>query len=244
MRNLLTSDLNLARVRLSNCSSGLYTLLLDTWSINFEKSQPTGWPKDGRLKNQCLSCISFGKRRCLTCSGSAILVAFLLVGRFLLAEGTILFGDFTPTLEVRQSLKVNYPLWPNRNSFNYIGSMRLPYLIIFYFLFYITVGDVPVRVPSVIEVDPTKYVVELDADRPFMLRFSNAYDPAWTASFGGQTVKSVRIFSVANGFWIDAVGRVVVTVEFQPQRWVYYGVSCQFSFFTYLCCLHTSSFMG
>ena len=28
---------------------------------------------------------------------------------------------------------------------------------------------------------------------------------------------------MANGFWIDAVGRVVVTVEFQPQRWFYYG---------------------
>ena len=66
-----------------------------------------------------------------------ILVTFFLVGRFLLAEGTILFGDFVPTLELRQFLRVNYPLWSNRNSFNYVGSMRLPYLLIFYFPFYI-----------------------------------------------------------------------------------------------------------
>ena len=66
-----------------------------------------------------------------------ILVTFFLVGRFLLAEGSILFGDFTPTLELRQFLRVNYPLWSNRNSFNYVGSMRLPYLLIFYFPFHI-----------------------------------------------------------------------------------------------------------
>jgi hypothetical protein len=89
----------------------------------------------------------------------------------------------------------------------------------------LTLGDAPARVLSVIEVDPTKYVVEVDADMPFMFHFSNAYDPAWTASFGGQTVKSVRVFGVANGFWIDAVGRVVVTVEFLPQRWFYCGLA-------------------
>jgi len=54
-----------------------------------------------------------------------ILVTFFFVGRFLLAEGTILFGDFTPTLELRQFLRANYPLWFNRNSLNYVGSMRL-----------------------------------------------------------------------------------------------------------------------
>ena len=35
----------------------------------------------------------------------------------------------------------------------------------------------------------------------------------------------MRVFGVANGFWIDAVGRVVVTVEFLPQRWFYYGLA-------------------
>jgi len=171
-----------------------------------------------------------------------ILVTFLLVGRFLLAEGTILFGDFTPTLELRQFLRVNYPLWSNRNSLNYVGSMRLPYLLIFYFPFYITLGDTPVRVLSVREIDPTRFVIEVDADKPFMLHFPKAYDPAWTASFGRQTVKSVRIFGVANVFWIDAVGRVVVTVELLPQRWFYYGsaVSLTSLFICVACTLYAS----
>jgi hypothetical protein len=78
-----------------------------------------------------------------------IVIMFLIVARFQLAEGTILFGDFVPTLELRQCLRDSYPLWSNRNSFNYVGSMRLPYPLISYFPFYITLGDAPVRVPSV-----------------------------------------------------------------------------------------------
>jgi len=78
-----------------------------------------------------------------------IVIMFLIVARFQLAEGTILFGDFVPTLELRQYLRDSYPLWSNRNSFSYVGSMRLPYPLISYFPFYITLGDAPVRVPSV-----------------------------------------------------------------------------------------------
>ena len=78
-----------------------------------------------------------------------IVIMFLIVARFQLAEGTILFGDFVPTLELRQYLRDSYPLWSNRNSFSYVGSMRLPYPLIFCFPFYITLGDAPVRVPSV-----------------------------------------------------------------------------------------------
>jgi len=86
-----------------------------------------------------------------------------------------------------------------------------------------TSDAVPARVLSVEEVDRTKFVAQIDVDEPFMLCFSDVYDPAWTASFNGRTVKSVRLFGVVNGFWIDAVGRVVVTVEFEPQRWFYIG---------------------
>lgn len=81
-----------------------------------------------------------------------------------------------------------------------------------------TVDGVP-RVLSVREVDSTRFVVKLDVAKPFMLHFSNAYDPTWTASFDGKAIGSVRVFGVANGFWIDAVGKVVMTVEFQPKSY-------------------------
>jgi len=58
-----------------------------------------------------------------------------------------------------------------------------------------TVDRAPARVLSVREVDSTRFVVELDVVKPFMLHFSNAYDPAWTASFDGKTI------GVCEGFW-------------------------------------------
>jgi hypothetical protein len=88
-----------------------------------------------------------------------------------------------------------------------------------------TGGQAPARLLSMTEIDPTKYVIELDADAPFMLQFSDAYDPAWSASFLGQSAKSMRLFGVANGFWINATGRVTVTVFFQPQLWFYNGLA-------------------
>jgi hypothetical protein len=84
--------------------------------------------------------------------------------------------------------------------------------------------SMPARVLSMREIDPTEFTVELEVDRPFMLRFPSAYDPAWRAIFNGQSVKPVRLFGVANGFWIDSVGRVNVTVIFQPQLWFYGGL--------------------
>ena len=81
------------------------------------------------------------------------------------------------------------------------------------------------RVMSIREIDPTKFIIEFEADKPFMLHFANSYDPAWSASFNGQSAKSVRLFGVANGFWINAVGKVSVTVVFQPQLWFYIGLA-------------------
>lgn len=66
-----------------------------------------------------------------------VLLTFLLVGRLLIGRGTILYADFVPTLDVRQFLRVDYPLWSNRNNFVATNVMRLPYLLIFYLPFYL-----------------------------------------------------------------------------------------------------------
>ncbi len=66
-----------------------------------------------------------------------VLLTFLLVGRLLIGKGTILYGDFVPTLDIRQFLRADYPLWSNRNNFVATNVMRLPYLLIFYLPFYL-----------------------------------------------------------------------------------------------------------
>lgn len=63
-------------------------------------------------------------------------LTYVLVGRYLLADGTILFGDFVPTLDLKQFLRTNYPLWSNTNCFSFVGAMRLPYFFVFCYPFY------------------------------------------------------------------------------------------------------------
>jgi len=90
------------------------------------------------------------------------------------------------------------------------------------------------KILSVSEVDPTRFIVELEVNESFMLCFFKAYDPAWSASFNGKVVRATRVFGVANGFWIDVKGKVVITVEFQPQKWFYVGLTV--SLLTLLVC--------
>ncbi|MFQ6126429.1 MAG: carbohydrate binding domain-containing protein [Candidatus Heimdallarchaeota archaeon] len=73
------------------------------------------------------------------------------------------------------------------------------------------------------EIDSTKYVVSVDIQRPFMLAFAEAYDPLWTASVNGKEYKSLPLYSVINGFWIEDTGELEITIEYKPQRWFYYG---------------------
>lgn len=82
---------------------------------------------------------------------------------------------------------------------------------------------VSARILNVKENSPMSFKVEIDADKPFLLHFSDAYDPSWTASFSGKTVGSERLFGVANGFKIDVSGKTVLTVELGPQKWFLTG---------------------
>jgi hypothetical protein len=79
------------------------------------------------------------------------------------------------------------------------------------------------RIISWIKIDPTKYVVKVNATKPFMLSFAEAYDPLWTARVNDQKTSSIPLYSVINGFWIEETGLIDVTIEYEPQRWFYIG---------------------
>jgi hypothetical protein len=85
------------------------------------------------------------------------------------------------------------------------------------------------RILRIQEIDATKFVIELDAGQEIMLCSSQAYNPAWAASFDGHLVKSSRVFGAVNGFWIAMSNRTVVTVELQPQQLFYVGVDTSIS---------------
>ncbi|HEX5185440.1 MAG TPA: hypothetical protein VFV86_00995, partial [Nitrososphaeraceae archaeon] len=94
------------------------------------------------------------------------------------------------------------------------------------------------------KINPTKHVVRIDnATKPFVLLFSETYDPLWTASIVGdgdsdnatngnngdqqsaKTIANVPLFSIVNGFLINKTGSFDVVIEYKPQAWFFTGLS-------------------
>jgi len=73
------------------------------------------------------------------------------------------------------------------------------------------------------KIRSTKYIVNVEASAPFMLSFAESYDPLWAAYVNGKEYKSMPLYSVINGFWIDEAGELEITIEYKSQRWFYYG---------------------
>jgi len=80
-----------------------------------------------------------------------------------------------------------------------------------------------IRNINYLKINPTKYIVEVNATNPFMLSFAEAYDPLWMAYVNGERIESIPLYSVINGFWINQTGQLEITIEYEPQKWFYYG---------------------
>jgi len=57
-----------------------------------------------------------------------------------------------------------------------------------------------------------------------MLSFAEAYDPLWEARVYKdgrkiETVKSIPLYSVINGFWINETGNLEIIIRYTPQDW-------------------------
>ena len=79
-------------------------------------------------------------------------------------------------------------------------------------------------------VDPTRYVIKIiNATRPFMLSFAEGYDPLWEARIYSEgklveKVRSIPLYSVINGFWINETGNLTVEIRYTPQDWFEIGL--------------------
>ena len=75
------------------------------------------------------------------------------------------------------------------------------------------------------QLSPEKYEVQVrGASAPFMLAFSEAYDPLWVArTEDGKTVDPARLYSTITGFPVDRKGDFKVVIEYQPQKWFVQG---------------------
>lgn len=75
----------------------------------------------------------------------------------------------------------------------------------------------------------TLWRAEVEAKKPFMLVFAEAYDPLWEARVykNGELVEKVRsvpVYGVVNGFWIDEAGNLTVVIRYVPQDWFELGL--------------------
>ena len=63
-----------------------------------------------------------------------------------------------------------------------------------------------------------------------MLSFAEAYDPLWEARVykNGKLIERVRsipLYSVINGFWIDETGELEIVIRYTPQDWFELGLA-------------------
>ena len=73
-----------------------------------------------------------------------------------------------------------------------------------------------------------------------MLSFAEAYDPLWEArvykdSKLVEKVRSIPIYSVINGFWINETGNLEIVIRHTPQDWFELGL--KISGLTFISCI-------
>ena len=90
-------------------------------------------------------------------------------------------------------------------------------------------NETPAEVINYTKINPTKYEVKVNASKPFMLSFAEAYDPLWEARVykadkKSEVVKSIPLYSVINGFWVEETGDLEIEIRYKPQEWFVLGL--------------------
>jgi hypothetical protein len=88
-------------------------------------------------------------------------------------------------------------------------------------------------------ISPAEYEVEVkNATRSYMLSLAESYDPLWIAREGVESTddphkgnpdnhafqtRSIPLYSIVNGFYINKMGDYILRIEYQPQKWFMQG---------------------
>jgi hypothetical protein len=82
---------------------------------------------------------------------------------------------------------------------------------------------------SMTKPNPTSYTVTLQLYGPTLLVLDQAFSQDWTARIGGVIVKDhLLVNHFANGWLLVGNGRTIVSLEFSPQTFVWYGIAISF----------------
>jgi len=85
-----------------------------------------------------------------------------------------------------------------------------------------TIDDVfnsDLSAPSVTyeQINPCKYIAHVNCTSPFLLEFSESYNPLWKAYVDDKEIPSIIVDSLANGFFINRTGSFDVVLYFTGQ---------------------------
>jgi len=84
------------------------------------------------------------------------------------------------------------------------------------------------------KLSPTNYIVKINnttqTQNGYFLTFLTTYDPNWKAYLtqNGSTTQipeehHIKTFNYANTWYINQTGQLEITIEYEPQKWFYYG---------------------
>ncbi len=70
----------------------------------------------------------------------------------------------------------------------------------------------------------TKVTSQFNSSSGSMLVFTETFDNGWKAYINGQKVDSIQVNGMINGFPINTNGKVLVSIEYEPQKFFDIGV--------------------
>jgi NedA-like, galactose-binding domain len=74
------------------------------------------------------------------------------------------------------------------------------------------------------QLNPCTYRLQIDADKPFLLVFSETYNPLWKAIVDSEEISAFPVYSFLNGFFINKTGSFTMTLYFTGQDYVDIGL--------------------
>ncbi len=91
------------------------------------------------------------------------------------------------------------------------------------------VKEKPANITKFEKINPTLWKVYVNATKPFLLTFAESYDPLWEARVYKdgklvERVKSIPVYGVINGFWINETGNLTIILRYTPQDWFELGL--------------------
>ena len=91
------------------------------------------------------------------------------------------------------------------------------------------IKEVPAKTDSNEKINPTLWKVKVNATKPFMLIFTETFNPLWEARVYKdgrlvERIRSVPVYGVINGFWINETGNLTIVIRYVPQDWFELGL--------------------